>query len=216
VTGHSLGGALATIFAFQIAAESTLMEALNIPSPITCVNFASPMVGNLAFKKAFHVLERRGKIRCLRVTNSLDIVTRLPDRGSSGYFLPVCLPHGPIEYVGVSCLFFMCVQNHIYRHVGMNLKLYRQGNYKIKFPKESDNPLLLAAQDWKTHLARPIQMIMTLPFACCGPCVDYAWCCHIEDFGVNHQARAYRDRLQPLRNEFHDKYLNDLYDDPNW
>jgi len=211
ITGHSLGGALSTVFAFQ-AAASTETWNLHLPTPITCISFASPMVGNLAFRRAFQTLERRGRLRCLRVTNSMDMFTQLPDRASSTYLFPICFHTGPIQYLGLSCLFFVCFQNNIYRHVGMGLKFYRHGNYKIKFPREPDNMLLLAAQDWKKHLTLPIKMVTTLPFACCGSCLDCGCCCRVEDFGANHQAAAYMNRLQPLSHELQDKYLNDLYD----
>jgi len=171
-------------------------------------------VGNLAFRKAFQTLERRGHLRCLRVTNSLDMFTKLPDRASSSFLLPICLHTSPIQYLGLSCLFFMFFQNNMYRHVGMGLKLYRHGRYKIKLARDQhadDNYLLLVAQDWKKHLQQPIQMLTTMPFACCGSCLDCGCCCRIEDFGVNHQCEAYMNRLQPLSHELADKYLNDLY-----
>jgi hypothetical protein len=50
VTGHSLGGALATIFAFKVAASNFAVE-----KPITCVSVASPKVGGNCFRKAFQV-----------------------------------------------------------------------------------------------------------------------------------------------------------------
>jgi alpha-beta hydrolase superfamily lysophospholipase len=52
LTGHSLGGALATLFAFRLAAS----EDPRISSkPITCVSIASPRLGNLEFRRAFQV-----------------------------------------------------------------------------------------------------------------------------------------------------------------
>jgi alpha-beta hydrolase superfamily lysophospholipase len=51
VTGHSLGGALATAFAF-FAAESADPR---IPRPVTSVSIASPKVGNLSFRLATEV-----------------------------------------------------------------------------------------------------------------------------------------------------------------
>lgn len=49
-TGHSLGGALCTLFGFFVAAQEK-----DIPSPVTCVSFASPMVGTLLLRRAFEV-----------------------------------------------------------------------------------------------------------------------------------------------------------------
>lgn len=51
VTGHSLGGALATAFAFTAAASSDP----RIIKPVTCISVASPKVGNLAFRLATEV-----------------------------------------------------------------------------------------------------------------------------------------------------------------
>jgi alpha-beta hydrolase superfamily lysophospholipase len=51
VTGHSLGGALATAFAF-FAADSSDPR---IPKPVTCISIASPKVGNLSFRLATEV-----------------------------------------------------------------------------------------------------------------------------------------------------------------
>jgi hypothetical protein len=45
-TGHSLGGALATLMAFEAA---TMPE---IPKPVTCISVASPKVGNISFRHA--------------------------------------------------------------------------------------------------------------------------------------------------------------------
>ncbi|KAG7345311.1 lipase family protein [Nitzschia inconspicua] len=129
VTGHSLGAALATVFSFHAAASGVLKPANDsYESPtVTCINFASPMVGNIDFEKAFRELEDRGTIRCLRVTNYYDIFTQLPDRGNWLYllvFMP-CVGFHLLAYFGVSLLFFMCFQTNVYRHVGMNLHMYR-------------------------------------------------------------------------------------------
>jgi predicted lipase len=51
VTGHSLGGALATLF----AVDAVLSKDFDIPTPVTCINVASPKCGDTSFKKAFQV-----------------------------------------------------------------------------------------------------------------------------------------------------------------
>jgi hypothetical protein len=129
VTGHSLGAALATVCSFHLAASGRLRsyDLSSHESPtVTCINFASPMVGNFDFETAFRELEDQGKIRCLRVTNYYDIFTQLPDRGNWLYllmFVPWIGVH-LLAYFGFSLLFFMCLQTNVYRHVGMNLHMY--------------------------------------------------------------------------------------------
>jgi Lipase (class 3) len=51
ICGHSLGGALATVFAFEAAAANDDL----IPKPVTCITTGSPKIGNLAFVDAFEV-----------------------------------------------------------------------------------------------------------------------------------------------------------------
>ena len=67
VTGHSLGGALATLFGFMFAHE--------IETPVVVASFASPRVGNYAWKQAF---EARTNLYHYRVTNKRDVVTAFP------------------------------------------------------------------------------------------------------------------------------------------
>jgi predicted lipase len=62
-TGHSLGGALAILLAFELAASSDP----SIPKPVTCISIASPKVGNLPFRRAFQV--------CINVVVVLSAVT---------------------------------------------------------------------------------------------------------------------------------------------
>lgn len=73
VTGHSLGAALASVFAFMVAATED-----SVPTPVTCVSIASPFVGDTNFRKAFMHLEQTGRLRYLRVANHKDLVTVMP------------------------------------------------------------------------------------------------------------------------------------------
>lgn len=67
VTGHSLGGALASLFAFKLA--TTLDRKVNI------ITFASPKVGNYYWKYAF---DRHPNIKNLRVMVSSDPIPLTP------------------------------------------------------------------------------------------------------------------------------------------
>lgn len=99
VTGHSLGGALATLFSYFCAVQY----------PITCITFASPRVGNIAFVRGISELEERGSLRYLRVVNHKDLVTSLPDRMA----------------------YMVCCTNRLYRHAGNELRLYRHSECQI-------------------------------------------------------------------------------------
>jgi predicted lipase len=67
IAGHSLGGALATLCAYDISK--------NMPNKaITCVTFGSPRVGNNVFKEEFD----RNIYESYRVVNGVDLVTKLP------------------------------------------------------------------------------------------------------------------------------------------
>jgi hypothetical protein len=67
ITGHSLGGALATLCGFMMSYE--------LENKITVVSFASPRVGNAAWKKAF---DQKSNIAHYRVTNGRDVITAFP------------------------------------------------------------------------------------------------------------------------------------------
>ena len=67
VTGHSLGGALATLFGYELSND--------IENKVNIISFASPRVGDNAFKKSFNI---KSNINHLRVTNHRDIVTAFP------------------------------------------------------------------------------------------------------------------------------------------
>lgn len=104
VTGHSLGGALATLFAFFVACEEW--------TPLVqCVTFASPRVGNIEFARAFRRMESTGKLRKLRIVNHLDPVTRVPDR--------------------LTCLTFLH-QRAQFHHVGYELRFYSDSRWGKK------------------------------------------------------------------------------------
>jgi predicted lipase len=61
VTGHSLGAALSTVVSFYLACEPDL------PKPVTCINFASPRVGDHNFLEATRWLEKENLLRMMRV-----------------------------------------------------------------------------------------------------------------------------------------------------
>jgi hypothetical protein len=70
VCGHSLGGAVTTLFAYSIY---TIYKSNKI---ISCT-IGSPKVGNKVFKTNFD----KSPIESLRIVNNLDVVTRTPNIG---------------------------------------------------------------------------------------------------------------------------------------
>jgi len=76
ITGHSLGGALATLFSFKLAGAGKKRDV--IPRPITCITFAAPFSGTAGYRTATEHMERDGLLRSIRVTNADDIVPALP------------------------------------------------------------------------------------------------------------------------------------------
>lgn len=76
ITGHSLGGALATLSAYDLARNECNLQPTTEKSkiPITAFTFAAPRVGNFVFRdrlKEFHV-------NVLRVVNAPDVVPQAP------------------------------------------------------------------------------------------------------------------------------------------
>lgn len=72
VTGHSLGGALATLCSWEIEAQ----RALELPNvnKVSMYNFGSPRVGNTPFADSFDA----SIPEAFRVVNDADIVARVP------------------------------------------------------------------------------------------------------------------------------------------
>ena len=73
-TGHSLGGALATL----AAVDTNLVKEIlpNHDAEIECHTFGAPHVGGVSFEKHFNQIFTNPKC-CTRFTNALDIVPNL-------------------------------------------------------------------------------------------------------------------------------------------
>ncbi|XP_019169433.1 PREDICTED: phospholipase A1-IIalpha-like [Ipomoea nil] len=90
VTGHSLGSAMATLSATDLAVNS-----FNSKIPVTAFMSAGPKVGDVNFKNAF---ENQQNLRGLRITDVKDIVPELPPPA-----IPIggpLLPFIPYQVVG--------------------------------------------------------------------------------------------------------------------
>eukprot|EP01065_Artemidia_motanka_P051950 TRINITY_DN9257_c1_g1_i1.p1 TRINITY_DN9257_c1_g1~~TRINITY_DN9257_c1_g1_i1.p1 ORF type:complete len:527 (+),score=158.05 TRINITY_DN9257_c1_g1_i1:192-1772(+) len=70
VAGHSLGGALATLFAYEMANRGTARTV--------AATFGCPRVGNAVFAERFREFEAEGRLVLWRVQNQGDVVSRVP------------------------------------------------------------------------------------------------------------------------------------------
>lgn len=81
-TGHSLGGGLATLCAYDVgcwvekqwADNKDPFKTTRNPPKVTCISFAAPRVGNATFVEHFDKLG----VKALRVVNKGDIVPLVP------------------------------------------------------------------------------------------------------------------------------------------
>ncbi|KAL2607520.1 hypothetical protein R1flu_026093 [Riccia fluitans] len=72
--GHSLGGALATLCAYQIAEDQIHKTPSGIIAPVTAFTFASTRVGNTAFRERMESLG----VKVLRIKSKQDIIPCYP------------------------------------------------------------------------------------------------------------------------------------------
>jgi hypothetical protein len=127
-TGHSLGGALATLFAMK----ACIIDS--IPKPVTCINFGSPKVGNSYFRRAISHAEEKGTLRHLRVVNHYDPVPKVPKRSLNS----ICgLQVGMCDFLST-----------VYCHVGAKLYLRTEHHSKITYGRPVDNATEYVKLGW--------------------------------------------------------------------
>ena len=188
VTGHSLGGALATMFAFYLVLDTDFI----IPQlPVTCISFASPKCGNIQFARAFQELELQKQIICLRVANHRDLITERPDR--------------------LTCWTF-CLQDSIFRHVGIELLLYPEGakarlksnnedkRYRIRYNRVRRSRLSQFSDDFFLSLVNTIHCTASVTCGCC-----------IHDYMKWHSCDEYLNRVEQIENALESVPMRELY-----
>ena len=115
LTGHSLGGAIATLAALSI-------KIFHYNTNLTCVTFGSPKPGNKCFAQLYSDLE----IPTYRIVNSSDIVPSLP-RWWQGDYHHVC-PAYPIGVINKFSVFGLRskIKNHYVNEYVMALSKINQ------------------------------------------------------------------------------------------
>lgn len=84
-TGHSLGGALATLFSFY----ASLDDRFSKNGPVEAVTFGNPHVGGFKFAKAFKHQEKNKKIRVAYFYSDNDVVAHIPINSFGQFFVRV-------------------------------------------------------------------------------------------------------------------------------
>lgn len=118
VTGHSLGGALATLFSLHAAASAGLPDDI-IPKPVCCISVASPRVGDRNFQEAFLRLEEQGLLRHLRIANDRDPVTMMPSATGKKVWATL----SPISYLAFKLMDSKFEEKEYFYHTGVKLRL---------------------------------------------------------------------------------------------
>ena len=185
VTGHSLGGALATLFSFYLILEPVfIVEHL----PVTCISFASPKPGNIQLARAFQELELQKQVICLRVANYRDLITERPDR--------------------LTCWTF-CLQDAIFRHVGIELLLYPETTkktgsdgkrYRIHYPRVRRSRVSQFSDDFLSSLVNTIYCTTSVTCGCC-----------IHDYMKWHSCDEYLSRVEQIENALESVPMQELH-----
>lgn len=125
ITGHSLGGALALLSAYEVAAKGVNSHKADPERtvPVTVFSFGAPRVGNWAFKERLEALG----VKVLRVVSQQDMVPKMPG---------IIFNEGMEKF---EQLMKPLVDNFpwTYTHVGVELELDRR---RSPFLKENFDP----------------------------------------------------------------------------
>lgn len=127
VTGHSLGGALATVFSLYAAAYAGSRKG-KIPSPVSCMSVASPRVGDRAFQAAFCRLEELGHLRHLRIANDRDPVTLMPSATGKQVWARL----SPVSYLAFKLIDNKFEEKENFCHTGVKL-LLAKNKWELSF-----------------------------------------------------------------------------------
>ena len=163
LTGHSLGGALATLTSFFLACDKNVYDKLRHDRQeyIRVITFASPMVGNIGFHHAMRTLWMQERLKHLRITNDRDIVPMMPPRipfTGKRYFFPVGVQAhiGPKRWSG-----WLFGKRNIGRHPHMGVNLH---GFQSLEDQKIDNTNLCRGHLWWTLLTTWPFPIVWIPY----------------------------------------------------
>ena len=122
VTGHSLGGALAILSAYDVAEMGLNRSRSGKVIPVTVLTYGGPRVGNVRFKERLKELG----VKVMRVVNVHDVVPKSP-----GLFLNERAPHAVMK-IAEGLPWCYC-------HVGEELALDHQNSPFLKSSVDPSN-----------------------------------------------------------------------------
>uniref|UniRef100_A0A7S4NEU1 Fungal lipase-type domain-containing protein n=1 Tax=Odontella aurita TaxID=265563 RepID=A0A7S4NEU1_9STRA len=211
-TGHSLGAALSTLFAFYAASIS---DDLGIAKSIKCINIGSPAVGNMDFVEAFEHLESKGKIRQFRIVNDGDPIPRMPKTdpvkgGIVNHFNQVCR----YRHVGFCLKLYGKISCRTWKGMGMLLRRMVNPFYWFLFLsvlyRFQKRPSFVLRKNKHHNLFRRILLDLKADIDLC--LLAGFLCCEGPWNGVKfHSTSRYRDRVLLLEAVFSEINLQDLY-----
>ena len=132
ITGHSLGGALATLLGFYAASSEQFAHL----KTVRVFTYAAPRVGASSFLHAYQHLERTGKIRHARFSCTNDLVPLVPFCNFDGF--------QPWKW-------------QYYKHVGMRVQLHgvgRVGKWRLQRALDVTYP---HQHDWISEIKRVLK-----------------------------------------------------------